>query len=185
MVVVAACVGPMAKAFNFRKGKLRGGDKVDFIERGLTIRGGRSYVSFGVQLIKGNWDIERYAVAFEIHNETRETAVAKYRRLADAIETGEGAVFGFSVLSGSEINAGEIPGIDARQPDAEEEYLAGGFGSKRMVKIRYADMGRSEREDGAIMETEIPTIRGHAKITYRSEAGRWEFKSYEQCEKCE
>jgi hypothetical protein len=86
--------------------KKRGGDVGQMINDmyGVRFDGAHTH-GWGIGFGKVGPDLERYAVVFEQANETREGFVRKLRMLADAVETGHGAVLGENMLSGNELNA--------------------------------------------------------------------------------
>lgn len=76
---------------------------------------------WGVQFkaADGDWaKLERYAIVLEPGNETRARLARKLRLLADAIESGERAVWGEATLTGAELNAEDYAAVDEAATEA-------------------------------------------------------------------
>lgn len=101
-------------------------DKADIISNAPTVRkDGRKPFGLGVMLGMDNpgaysVNIERYAVLLELSGDTRAGIVAKLRRLADAVDSGVGGVWGENLLTGNELNASDFAEVD--EPATEVKY---------------------------------------------------------------
>ena len=66
--------------------------------------------------------LERYAIVMQKKGDTRASVVRKFRILANAIETGEGAVIGENILTGHELNRAEYAAVDEAATQAKYPF---------------------------------------------------------------
>ena len=119
-------------------------DRVEMIRMTYGSRRPGTY-GMGVQVLhrlpadQGH-DIERYAIIID-DSETRETIANKLRKLANAVESGEGSVHGETILAGCELNALEYPALLPKSPDDvhSSDFRPDGYDEWREEAMRAID----------------------------------------------